>query len=120
MKKSNHFGHITSYLDSFSRAMVPMIDADTNAFNDYMVALKMPQATEEDKAARNKAMQGKQNVDCVGRPQFVLFSMHKKLKIHTNSLELYAHFCRTKFVSWFRLFYFSKTVYHGLKVVLVN
>ena len=44
--------------------MVPMIDADTNAFNDYMVALKMPQATEEDKAARNKAMQGKQNVDC--------------------------------------------------------
>ena len=45
--------------------MVPMIDADTNAFNDYMVALKMPQATEEDKAARNKAMQGKQNVDCI-------------------------------------------------------
>ena len=43
--------------------MVPMIDADTNAFNDYMVALKMPQDTEEDKAARNKAMQGKQNVD---------------------------------------------------------
>jgi len=44
-------------IDSASRAMVPMIDADTNAFNDYMVALKMPQATEEDKAARNKAMQ---------------------------------------------------------------
>ena len=52
-------------MNSFSRAMVPMIDADTNAFNDYMVALKMPQATEEDKAARNKAMQGKQNVDCI-------------------------------------------------------
>ena len=46
--------------------------------------------------------------------------MHKQLKIHTNSLELYAHFCRTKFVSWFRLFYSSKTVYHRLKVVLVR
>ena len=59
--------------------MVPMIDADTNAFNDYMVALKMPQDTEEDKAARNKAMQGEQNVDYFLRskldPLFTLYPL---------------------------------------------
>merc|ERR1712168_1661685 len=44
-------------VDKASRQMIPMIDADTNAFNDYMVALKMPQSTEEEKGKRRAAMQ---------------------------------------------------------------
>merc|ERR1719187_3246001 len=34
-----------------------MIDADTEAFNDYMIALKMPQGTDLEKCARKEAMQ---------------------------------------------------------------
>jgi glutamate formiminotransferase/formiminotetrahydrofolate cyclodeaminase len=37
--------------------LLPMIDADTNAFNDYMAALGMPKDTSEQKAARQAAMQ---------------------------------------------------------------
>ena len=37
--------------------MVDYIDADTNAFNDYMKALKLPKNTPEDEAKRNQAMQ---------------------------------------------------------------
>lgn len=37
--------------------LVPMIDADTNAFNDYMAALGMPQDTEEQRATRYEATQ---------------------------------------------------------------
>jgi len=37
--------------------LVPMIDADTDAFNDYMEALRMPKNTDEQKNARSKAMQ---------------------------------------------------------------
>ncbi|MBR9978546.1 MAG: glutamate formimidoyltransferase [Bacteroidetes bacterium] len=37
--------------------LIPMIDADTNAFNDYMEALGMPKQTDEEKAARSTAMQ---------------------------------------------------------------
>ena len=37
--------------------MVDFIDADTNAFNDYMKALKLPKNTPEDEAKRNQAMQ---------------------------------------------------------------
>ena len=37
--------------------LIPMIDADTNAFNDYMDALGMPKKTDEQKAARTAAMQ---------------------------------------------------------------
>lgn len=37
--------------------LLPMIDADTNAFNDYMDALGMPKDTDEQKAARTAAMQ---------------------------------------------------------------
>jgi glutamate formiminotransferase/formiminotetrahydrofolate cyclodeaminase len=37
--------------------LVPMIDADTNAFNDYMAALGLPSDTAERKAARHTAMQ---------------------------------------------------------------
>lgn len=37
--------------------LIPMIDADTNAFNDYMHALRLPKSTDEEKAARFFAMQ---------------------------------------------------------------
>jgi glutamate formiminotransferase/formiminotetrahydrofolate cyclodeaminase len=38
-------------------ALVPMIDADTNAFSDYMAALGLPQDSDEQKAARHEALQ---------------------------------------------------------------
>jgi glutamate formiminotransferase/formiminotetrahydrofolate cyclodeaminase len=38
-------------------ALLPMIDADTDAFNDYLAALGLPQATPEEAAARQAAMQ---------------------------------------------------------------
>jgi glutamate formiminotransferase/formiminotetrahydrofolate cyclodeaminase len=44
-------------LDQAMKDLVPMIDADTNAFNDYMAALALPQDTPERKAARHAAMQ---------------------------------------------------------------
>jgi glutamate formiminotransferase / formiminotetrahydrofolate cyclodeaminase len=37
--------------------LIPMIDADTNAFNDYMNAMGMPKNTDDEKAARTAAMQ---------------------------------------------------------------
>lgn len=42
---------------SASTDMIKMIDADTNAFNDYMAALKLPQGTDEEKEIRDNAMQ---------------------------------------------------------------
>lgn len=38
-------------------ALLPMIDADTNAFNDYLAALGLPKDTPERDAARQAAMQ---------------------------------------------------------------
>jgi glutamate formiminotransferase/formiminotetrahydrofolate cyclodeaminase len=38
-------------------ALVPLIDADTRAFADYMAATALPQATEEQKVARRVAME---------------------------------------------------------------
>jgi glutamate formiminotransferase/formiminotetrahydrofolate cyclodeaminase len=37
--------------------LIPLIDADTNAFNDYMTAMKMPKNTEEEKKIRKDKMQ---------------------------------------------------------------
>jgi glutamate formiminotransferase/formiminotetrahydrofolate cyclodeaminase len=39
------------------KKLIPLIDADTNAFADYMEALKMPKKTEGEKKARNKKIQ---------------------------------------------------------------
>lgn len=44
-------------VDEASREMIDFIDADTNAFNDYMAALKMPRGTLEEKDGRSKAME---------------------------------------------------------------
>ncbi|MGM0599740.1 MAG: glutamate formimidoyltransferase [Candidatus Rifleibacteriota bacterium] len=37
--------------------LIPMIDADTNAFNDYIDAIRMPKKTETEKQARFEKMQ---------------------------------------------------------------
>ncbi|KAL3832660.1 hypothetical protein ACJMK2_024283, partial [Sinanodonta woodiana] len=37
--------------------LVPFIDADAAAFSEYLLAMKLPNATEEEKAVREKAMQ---------------------------------------------------------------
>lgn len=39
------------------KKLIPMIDADTNAFNDYMTAMKLPKDTEEQKKLRTGLMQ---------------------------------------------------------------
>jgi glutamate formiminotransferase / formiminotetrahydrofolate cyclodeaminase len=39
------------------KKLIPMIDADTNAFNDYMTAMKLPKNTDEEKKLRNDKMQ---------------------------------------------------------------
>ena len=44
-------------LDSKMRELIPMIDADTDAFNDYMNAMKMPKSTDEEQKARHDKMQ---------------------------------------------------------------
>jgi glutamate formiminotransferase/formiminotetrahydrofolate cyclodeaminase len=44
-------------LDQAMKDLVPMIDADTSAFNDYMAALALPQDTPERAATRQAAMQ---------------------------------------------------------------
>ena len=44
-------------LDTLSQQLIPMIDADTSAFNEYMFALKLPKNTTEEKMGRKAAMQ---------------------------------------------------------------
>jgi glutamate formiminotransferase/formiminotetrahydrofolate cyclodeaminase len=44
-------------LDEAMKSLLPMIDRDTRAFDGYMEALGMPKGTEEEKAARDRAMQ---------------------------------------------------------------
>ncbi len=44
-------------LHAISQKLIPMIDADTNAFADYVNALRLPGKTEEQKIARQKAIQ---------------------------------------------------------------
>jgi glutamate formiminotransferase/formiminotetrahydrofolate cyclodeaminase len=48
---------IIPVLNAATMNLIPMVDADTNAFNDYMDALRMPKNTDEEKAARIDAMQ---------------------------------------------------------------
>jgi len=39
------------------KELIPLIDADTNAFNDYMLAMKMPKKTDAEMKIRNEKMQ---------------------------------------------------------------
>ncbi len=48
---------IIPVLNNATLGLIPMVDADTNAFNDYMDALRLPKVTDEDKAIRSDAMQ---------------------------------------------------------------
>jgi len=44
-------------LHELTANLIPMIDADTSAFNDYMEGLKMPRSTDEEKSVRTAKMQ---------------------------------------------------------------
>lgn len=44
-------------LHAVTQQLIPKIDADTNAFNEYMEGLRMPKTTEAEKAARHAKMQ---------------------------------------------------------------
>ena len=44
-------------LDTKMRELIPMIDADTDAFNDYMNAMKLPKNTDDEKSVRHQKMQ---------------------------------------------------------------
>ncbi len=44
-------------LHNAAQSLIPMVDADTNAFNDYMEAMRLPKDTDEQKAIRNEKMQ---------------------------------------------------------------
>ncbi len=48
---------IIPVLHETSRQLIPMIDADTASFDDYMSSLKLPKATEEQRAERSARMQ---------------------------------------------------------------
>jgi len=39
------------------KELIPMIDADTNAFNDYMIAMKMPKNSQSEQKIRKELMQ---------------------------------------------------------------
>ena len=52
-----HMRRIIPPLHAISQRLIPMIDADTNAFSDYVEALRLPRATEEEKSLRRKAIQ---------------------------------------------------------------
>jgi glutamate formiminotransferase/formiminotetrahydrofolate cyclodeaminase len=44
-------------LHELTGQLIPMIDADTSAFNDYLEGVRMPQSSQNEKTARNDAMQ---------------------------------------------------------------
>lgn len=44
-------------LNEKMKQLIPMIDADTNAFNDYMTAMKLPKKTDEEQNVRKEKMQ---------------------------------------------------------------
>lgn len=61
---SKKFEHLDSKMRKFipplhfkMKELISMIDADTNAFNDYMLAMKMPKHTEKEKKIREEKMQ---------------------------------------------------------------
>jgi glutamate formiminotransferase / formiminotetrahydrofolate cyclodeaminase len=61
---SKKFEHLDSKMRKFipplhfnMKELIALIDADTNAFNDYMIAMKMPKNTNEEKSLRHTKMQ---------------------------------------------------------------
>jgi len=53
----NEMRKIIPVLYQVTNDLIPLIDADTNAFNDYVEAMRLPKATEREKQVRNAAMQ---------------------------------------------------------------
>lgn len=58
------FEHLDSVMRSLitplhlkMKELIPLIDADTDAFTDYMKAMKLPKNSDEEKKVRNKLMQ---------------------------------------------------------------
>lgn len=45
-----------SLLEDDMKCLITIVDEDTDAFNDYMAALKLPKETDDEKAKRKKAM----------------------------------------------------------------
>ncbi len=61
---SKKFEHLDSKMRKFipplhysMKELISMIDADTNAFNDYMIAMRMPKHTDDEKKIRYGKMQ---------------------------------------------------------------
>jgi len=52
-----HMMKVIPLLHTLTRQLIPMIDADTSAFNEYVEGVRMPQGTEAEKRARNAKMQ---------------------------------------------------------------
>jgi glutamate formiminotransferase/formiminotetrahydrofolate cyclodeaminase len=53
----NEIRKIIPVLYQVTNDLIPLIDADTNAFNDYVEAMRLPKATEEERQTRNTDMQ---------------------------------------------------------------
>ena len=53
----NEMRKIIPVLHQVTNDLIPLIDADTNAFNDYVEAMRLPKATDEERLIRNAAMQ---------------------------------------------------------------
>ncbi len=52
-----HMRAVIPTLHDLTESLIPMIDKDTNAFNEYMEGLRMPKSTDKEKAARKDKMQ---------------------------------------------------------------
>ncbi len=52
-----HMRKALPHLHAAMKALLPMIDADTDAFRHYVAAAAMPQGTEDERARRHAAMQ---------------------------------------------------------------
>jgi len=48
---------LVPHLHHAAAALIPMIDADTNAFNDYVAALRLPSETKEEKRLKLESLQ---------------------------------------------------------------
>jgi glutamate formiminotransferase/formiminotetrahydrofolate cyclodeaminase len=53
----NKMREIIPPLYEATNKLIPMIDADTNAFNDYMDAIRLPKKTDDEKKIREQKMQ---------------------------------------------------------------
>jgi len=52
-----HMMKVIPALHELTNQLIPMIDADTSAFNEYMEGLRMPKETEKEREVRNAKMQ---------------------------------------------------------------